>query len=284
MGGSYGAHVTIFAVAFRLVVVLPAAVVVLPLRFLPIVLRPFALAEARSCRTRRRRIARARRHQGCVVILWHEVPVHRFVVHHQLLAYKVEAVAHRLVRVLDNIHRCRAHSTAGEPPRIEEEANTLELTQVFVKRGHIVHRIPRVRGVRDAEGEGELEALDEPVSEVVAFDHGEIVHLLVTYRKQQTAVPTHIPQNTTQSVQLGRSPPHGIGRRSVPGGDHREPQHVRGEVVLDGTQVILVKIRRAKVDVGHRRRRRVAADGEDDSLRRVVRNLKLAEHDVVCVG
>ena len=52
------------------------------------------------------------------------------------------------------------------------------LTQCIIHRRQLVLRVPSIGGFRHAEREGEIETLDQTVSEVVALDHAEVPDLL----------------------------------------------------------------------------------------------------------
>ena len=52
------------------------------------------------------------------------------------------------------------------------------------KVGDLVYGFQVVGSVRNAEGDGELEALDEFVTEVVPFDHDEISHRVGSHLKR----------------------------------------------------------------------------------------------------
>ena len=42
-------------------------------------------------------------------------------------------------------------------------------------------RVARAIPHRDAEGEGEVETLEQPILEIVALDHAEVLHGLIAY-------------------------------------------------------------------------------------------------------
>ena len=50
---------------------------------------------------------------------------------------------------------------------------------------HIIDCLPRVSGVRDTKRESEIEALDQPVPEVVALDHPQVIDRLIADAESQ---------------------------------------------------------------------------------------------------
>lgn len=59
------------------------------------------------------------------------------------------------------------------------------LHQTLFQVRNCINGLPRVSSVGDAEGEGEVETLNEFLTEVVTLDHAEVLDWLITHRKGQ---------------------------------------------------------------------------------------------------
>ena len=59
------------------------------------------------------------------------------------------------------------------------------LTHFWRENRHLILCLPSVGATRNAEGEGEVVALDQLVTTIMALNHTEILHGFVTYNKSK---------------------------------------------------------------------------------------------------
>lgn len=83
--------------------------------------------------------------------------------HHELAVYEIQTVASRLPRTVYHV-----------------------LLLLLRKVRDFVYRFERVLGVRDAEGNAKLEGLHEIVTEVMPFDHDEVLDGEGSHSKDET--------------------------------------------------------------------------------------------------